>query len=52
MSIPFSGSVIARVDDVAPPPSSFDKLRMRANGTNAEILILSLSKDEDFGVRR
>ena len=30
-------------------PSSFDKLRMRATESAVEILILSLSKDEDFG---
>jgi hypothetical protein len=30
------------------PPSSFDRLRMRATGDTFEILILSLSKDEDF----
>jgi len=29
-------------------PSSFDKLRMRATQGAVEILILSLSKDEDF----
>jgi len=32
--------------------SSFDKLRMRSNGRSVEILILSLSKDEDFGPAR
>jgi hypothetical protein len=30
-------------------PSSFDRLRMRATEASVEILILSPSKDEDFG---
>jgi len=30
-------------------PSSFDELRMRATGASIEILMLSLSKHEDFG---
>jgi hypothetical protein len=33
-------------------PSSFDKFRMGATGNAVEILIPSLSKDEDFGSPR
>jgi hypothetical protein len=39
------------VFELTDTPSSFDKLRMRATfdpGATVEILILSLSKDEDF----
>src|SRR3954464_11270529 len=36
------------MDSPVAPPSSFDQLRMRATEASFQILILSLSKDEDL----
>jgi hypothetical protein len=47
------GAVDSQAFGAVRPPSSFDRLRLRAtfDGGSVEFLILSLSKDEEFDPR-